>query len=122
MSLPSYFIQSGRITLALRTSLDALFVSQRDVPAVLPSPDHLRCRCAGGATPQPQVTVLPRGQLVRRVVQIHDVGRYHDLHVTGLRAKFASVRERPSLAGNQAIGFSSTNALRRPFSVRDGSK
>lgn len=71
-----------------------MLVPQRNVPAILPPPGHPRCRRTGGATSQLQVTVLLRGQLVRRVVQVHDVRRYHDIHVTGLRTKFVLVRDR----------------------------
>lgn len=72
-----------------RTSFYSLMlVPQGDVPTVLSAPDHYRFRVAGRSTPQSQIAILLGGQGIRRVVQIHDIGRYHHFHVAGLRAKF----------------------------------
>lgn len=71
-----------------------MLVPQGNVPTVLPAPGHHRFRIAGRSTPQSQIAVLLGGQGIRRVVQIHDIGRYHHFHVTGLWARLVFITER----------------------------
>lgn len=73
-----------------------MLVPQGNVPTVLPPPEHYRFRVAGRSTSQLQIAVLLGGQGIRRV-QIHDIGRYHYVHVTGLLARFVFIIERKSI-------------------------
>jgi len=75
-----------------------MLAPQRDVSTILSSPDHHRFRGSGGSTAQSYIAVLLGGQKIRRVIQVHDIRRYHDLHVSDLRAESVTERGRSQFA------------------------